>query len=308
MVSFHSGFIEHHRNIQDYLRSLHLLRSNLDVQIWDKQRLSGSLIVRDGVAVGASCGNLQGNGALLTLGSLRRASLHAVAAENKVSANVDLSFSQLDSLLKNPALPELQGRRLSGNVMECGEDQLDLDRAVSLIYQLQRQFAAKKLIGLIVANRFCYPAWLWYSRLLTNSESLRKALHEALMWGNHDREILEEADKVSSCLGARQGLVKRCFFCWAPLEREESVCCHCGGLQGPGGLVDTAVVRSNLISNTLLRYEEQLAEYPSNVKVLYVLALGYLTLDDKSSCRKCLQGALQLMPKERMLLQLSKMV
>jgi len=314
MARFQSGFIEHNINIFDYLRSVQLLRSNLDVQVWDNKATSGMLSVRNGTVVSASCGRLTGNGALLTLGRLRRASLYAVTAGGRVAPNVNLSGIQLETLLKNPELPLLEAHSREGRRNVGRDDGRSLEEmlahALDFIYQVERQKAADLLIQILRKNRFFYPAWLWYSRLLNRRESICKALEEAVCWGNDDQEITLEGVGVEIRLRSLPDSVKRCFFCWAPVASDTLRCCNCGGLRqtDTDGVASGEVLKALAVQKSLARYEAQLVRNPLNVKILYVLSLGYLSLGELENCRSCINKGLRLMPDEKLLRQVARLL
>jgi len=314
MARFQSGFIEHHINIFDYLRSVQLLRSNLDVQVWDNKATSGMLYVRNGTVVSASCGRLSGNGALLTLGRLRRASVYAVTAGDRPEPNVSLSGVQIEALLKNPDLPLLQahsgeGRRRAGSDDTRGLEEM-LAHALDFIFQVERQKAAAQLIQILRENRFFYPAWLWYSRLLHRRQSICKALDEAVSWGNNDQEIALEAVGVEVRLRSLPDSVTRCFFCWAPVAATTPRCGNCGALRSTeaGGSDSGEILKALAVQKSLARYEAQLVRNPLNVKILYVLSLGYLSLGEQENCRSCVEKGLRLLPDEKLLRQVARLL
>ncbi len=280
---------EAERNVLVYLKSRQNPTDNLNVEVKGKGR-SGVLKIRKGRVIAASSGVLSGNGAILVLSAIKDGEIQSTEGEDGVEADVSISLLQTERILS----------RLKNAVRTDAvftEDE-KLEEAVSLFYQFRRKEAGSKLIEILRANRFYYPAWLWHSRLMTREDYIGKALGEAKRWGNSDREIKRESEKVTPLLIGSEKPVKRCFFCWAPVPMGKSACVYCNGQLRVSMDKTTGKVRRELLEGALARYERELKNDPGNIRIMYCQCLGFYSLGDLDRARGLIKDALKISPRE----------
>ncbi|WP_300673717.1 response regulator [Desulfoluna sp.] len=85
------------------------------------------------------------------------------------------------------------------------------------------------LIGILNKNRTLHRAWLWYSRTLGSMKGIESAIERAIRLAPDDDEIGEEKvrfDRAKRTVNDTR--VKRCPFCWAPLNLNARQCSACG--------------------------------------------------------------------------------
>lgn len=302
MTDSHIGSTETPRNILEYLKALRLLPGDLDVEVKSAER-AGILHVRQGQVIGAECGKLKGNGALLTLAAIGLGTVHGVRSEVAVEKNVSVTVSQIERFFAK--LPSLPGDGF------CNEEQT-LHLAIRLFLQFRRKEAGVKLVEVLRSNRFYYPAWVWHSRLMTREESIKKALNEANKWGNCDQTVKSEVKKIESQLTGSADTVKRCIFCWSLIRAGEVRCGNCGGFQvipkngttagHAGGHV------TGELQKTLSLYEKELETNPQNLRIVYCLCLGYYSLGKIDQARELISRALKISPKEPLFVRASALL
>lgn len=283
------------RNVLEYLNSLQLLVSDLDIYIQGPLR-SGRLYVRQGKVIGATCSMLRGNGALLSLSAQGEVIVESVKSTELVDKNVSLTLSQVAELVtKVASISSLDNRPRD-------EEQL-LQEAISLFFQFRRKEAGAILIEILRANRFFYPAWLWQSRLMTRVEYIQKALNEAKKWGNSDTAVLNEESKILTQLPDQDGSFRRCLYCWAPVVKGDSRCSHCRGYLTMVDIDPAVKPAGNKLRQSLSLYEEEWAQHDNNSRIAYCLGLGYRSLGEIGLATEFLQHALELAPKEPLFLR-----
>lgn len=288
MTDSHIGFNESQRNILDYLKSLRLHEDNLDVQVQGVRKF-GLLQVRQGHIVAAKCGNLQGNGALLTLAAINGGEFHGIKSQVPVDKNVSVTAAQVERFFVNqPAIP-LES--------SCDEERT-LQDAIELFFQFRRKEAGAKLVEVLRSNRFYYPAWLWHSRLLTREDYIQKALNEAQKWGNADPLIKKEIQKIVPQFSGSSATVRRCIFCWSLVKTGQDCCDYCRGVQRISKIVKNEKPSTGEMQKTLSLYEEQMHRYPQNSRIAYCLCLGFSSLGDMDRAREYISKALKISPKE----------
>ena len=91
MTESHTGPGETYASMLDYLKSLKLLQSNLDLKI-KNNGCHGELQIRGGEIVTGKCGELMGNGAVLTLAGLGSAEISSLANEDSPKKKRFFSF------------------------------------------------------------------------------------------------------------------------------------------------------------------------------------------------------------------------
>lgn len=280
------------RNIIEYLKNLQSSPTDLDVEVKGARR-SGVLQVRKGRVVAAQCGELRGNGALFTLAALGEAGIQENSPEQQVEQNVSISFKQIARFFAKTS-------NLSKGGVRC-EEQQTLQDAIRLLFRFRRKEANAKLVEVLRSNRFHYPAWLWYSRLMNREEYINKALHEAGIWGNADTSIDAEKNRIEPRMTGTTAKVKRCIYCWSPIGEGKDRCENCHGLQLLPKIDDQAEGASEELQQALSRYETELSGDPENLRIAYCLCLGYCSLGDMDRARDFLEKAQNISPREPIL-------
>jgi len=296
MNESHEDFKERGGDILEYLSSLRLLSSDLDVEV-NTARYSGVLQVRSGEVIAARQGNISGNGALFTLLTQKEGEFKSVTSVEAVTSNVTVSHEQM--VLVCSKIPPKAGQGVVGD-----EDAL-LDEVIHLILQFHKKEAVTKLVELLRSNRFYYPAWLWHSRLMNQVGYLAKAINEMRKWGGHDPLVKAELAKIEPHINQEQQTVKRCIFCWAIVATGQEQCETCKCLLSisakkeiPGG--------NKELEASLKRYEDELNNHPENSRIAYCLCLGQFSLGQKKQAQEYLNKALRISPNEQLFLKTSK--
>ncbi len=282
------------RKILDYLKSLRCMPGAVQVQVRG-ERQTGSIQVRQGQVFAAECGSLLGNGAFLTLVAMENGEILTGELIKPYEPNVSVTVAQVEKFFA-----KLPGRTQTDG--QCDEERTYRE-AIDLFYQFRRREAAAKLVEVLRSNRFYYPAWLWYSRLMTREDHIKKALNEAGKWGNADPEIRREVQKiVQQCTGSAE-TVPRCIFCWSLVGSGKERCTHCGGLQRVATSVGSGASVTEALHQALSRYAEAMRKNPRNSRIAYCLCLGFCSLGQIDHARICINVALKNSPREPLFVQ-----
>jgi len=260
--------------------------STLSIDWGDRQ---GLLHLRDGTIVAAEAEPLSGNGAALEIVRWQGGSLTEIDAEPVIKKNVTLSLEEIENLFERYSI--------EASPVSSFDDLATLDQAVLLIHQFRYAEAGTLLAELLKHNRFNYLGWLWYSRLLKNLESIKKALAEAQKWGDHDPTVWLEVKKTGLGLANSDGgEIKRCFYCWTPLNVNEQRCSYCRALQAIGKKSPAADLKKSELINGINRYISAFKEERENGKTGYALALGFFNLAQYEKAYKYLKYITSLSP------------
>jgi twitching motility two-component system response regulator PilG len=140
--------------------------------------------------------------------------------------------------------------------------------------------------------------WLWYSRILGNMRSIEKSLGNAAKLSPKDPEVMEEINKFH--LAKRnigEGRVRRCPFCWVPIEKKAVYCEYCGAYlviksrffsspQGPN---------ENILAEAVERYTKVIGR-EKNVTVHFYLSMAHLNLGHWEEALSRLHKTVELAP------------
>lgn len=290
-------FRESGRDILEYLSSLRLLSSDLDVTI-KAEEYSGCINVRAGKVVAAKVGDISGNGGLFTLVTQKYGEITSKKSTEAVAENVTVSHEQMEHICKKvPSVSSVKN--------DVDESRLLAD-AIHLFLQFRRKEAGARLVDILRRNRFYYPAWLWHSRLMNRAEYLLKAVAEMKKWGGHDPLVAAEIAKISPQLSGKTGPIKRCIFCWAIVETGQEYCRTCNCYLSISAKKSEIQPGNATLETSVKLYEEEFGRDPENSRIAYCLCLGMFSLGKLQVAQDYLEKALHISPKEQLFLRTAK--
>ncbi len=269
------------------LEDLSASKANADIVLTSQQRC-GVIQLRKGIIVAAHSDFLRGNGALLSLASVANPNITVRDNTSPLAKTISFSGDDVKKLV-----PQDSEKTISQFTEE--QEQQILEEAKTLFFQFQRKLAAKKLVSLLRSNRFCYPAWLWQSRIFTRPDYISKALDEACRWGSHDQRIWQEARKIRPQLNTNKDAVRRCSFCYSILQKQPH-CPHCKAF-----LCITNKMPSPKLKKETLRHSQPFLakayqQKPNNAYAAYVLAICHFNLEEYRQAHYFLQLAARTAP------------
>ena len=297
MNESHDEYMETGRDILEYLSSLRLLSSDLDVDV-KTARYNGRIQVRGGEVVAASQGDISGNGALFTLLTQKVGEFLPVKSAEPVIKNVTVYHEQMVHICSK--VPPVAGKGVVADEAEL------LDEAIHLILRFRKKEAVAKLVELLRSNRFYYPAWLWHSRLMHQVGYLGKAINEMKKWGGHAPEVKAELAKIEPHLKEGLQTVKRCIFCWAVVATGQQQCRSCNCLLSISAQKEISSGDNKELEASLQRYEDELRSDPDNSRIAYCLCLGKFSIDLREQALDYLTTALRISPNEELFLKTFK--
>ena len=249
----------------------------------------GFFHLRNGAIVAAEAGDLTGNGAALTMARWQSAEVTELESDPVIKKNVYLSIDEIQGIFRDLQIDQL---------LPSGYDeQIELEQAILMIHQFRYREAGALLSKILKYNRFNYFAWIWYSRLLGNLDSIRKAVDEAQKWGDHEPDVYRELKKIGIGMAdLPEGKVKRCLFCWTPLSPKATKCSYCNSLQSICKQVPGRGIRSADLKEAINLYIGGLKQDRQNGHTGYTLAVGLFNLGMKSKALQYLDYILKRHP------------
>ena len=169
-----------------------------------------------------------------------------------------------------------------------------LDQAISLVQSNQYKKAHAFFSDFLKSNPESSEAWLWYSRCLGNLKGISAALVKSGKAGPATPQLKEDIQKLKQAgRHIKSGRIRRCPFCWAPMDRFASRCHYClAGLDMPSALKhdETKKVRTEVLIDAVVRYSGFLVT-EMNVKTVYYLCLAHCNLNQAEEALAILEAA-----------------
>ena len=131
------------------------------------------------------------------------------------------------------------------------------------------------------ANRKNHIGWLWFSRIIVSMKSVETALRNAAKLAPRDYEVVEEVKKFNL---ARKQIktpqIKRCPFCWTPMDPRTIQCVFCKGFITVHSKVFTSQRDANpgIMEKAIERYVRILGN-EKNINAYYYLSLAHLNME-----------------------------
>jgi len=157
---------------------------------------------------------------------------------------------------------------------ESGEDLLAA--AIEKAEKQQYKEAHTELVQYLKKNRNNAVAWIWYSRIQGNVEIMKKALKMAANLDPNSALVKEENEKFTSVYGQlTDDVVRKCYFCWAPLNKNTTTCRYCRGhlIISRETLAQSGTALPSCLETARERYTRILNKYPRSLASLYCLGL-----------------------------------
>ena len=259
----------------------------LKVQVQD---MCGTVYVHRGVVFDAEVDAMNGEEAAILILGWDNATIRV---ENNGESRTKNIKSSLTRLL-------LDALRRKDEAAVANASQNELKGAIALVEGHHFKEAHRRLAAYLKAHPEDSNAWLWYSRCLGDVETIGAALKKGLKVADDDRLIKEEIKKIERT-NRRYGSItnmRRCPFCWSPLERKAKRCHYCCGrlvITEALSHDDLNALDSNSFIDSVTRYTNVIAR-ETNVNAYYFLSLANCNLKKTEEALDLLNEALRNYP------------
>lgn len=132
---------------------------------------------------------------------------------------------------------------------------------------------------------------------------MKKALKMAMTIAPQDEDILEEQKKFTTVSPfITDTLARKCYFCWAPLNKNENICHYCHGRLtiNEETLASTAKIKTSFLHQAQQRYHRILNKWPRNLIATYCLALIHFNTDDYQEALGFLDKTAKMAPSKEL--------
>lgn len=147
-----------------------------------------------------------------------------------------------------------------------------------------------------------HRGWLWYSRLTIQVKSIESALRNAAKLVPADPEVLEEVKKLKLArerLGEDQQ-VRRCPFCWFPMEIKSVQCPFCRShlFIHPNFFSALGDADSEVLKRAVERYMRVISR-EKNINAHYFLSMAHLNLEHWEEALNLFHKTVNLAPDKK---------
>ncbi len=271
----------------------------LKVQFQDK---SGTLYVHRGVVLDAEVDTLNGEEAAIIILSWENATIRL---ENNCNRQTKKIKSSLTRLI-------LEAYKRKDDSASANKSQNEFKKAIALVEGHHFQEAHRQITAYLKAHPKDGNAWLWYSRCLGDVKKISLALKKGLKFADDDRPFKEELKKIERT-NRRYGKItnmRRCPFCWSPLELKAKTCHYCCGrlvITDALNHDDLDALDSNSFIDSVTRYTNVIAR-ETNVNAYYFLSLANCNLNKTEEALDLLNEASRNYPDNEFIEQQFKIV
>jgi CheY-like chemotaxis protein len=277
----------------------------------DEKGRKGYFYLMDGRLYDAKCGDLQGEAAAIQLIGREKVAfkLQKLPAE-EVKADIHLSLKALiakSAGLKKPG-PRVTKEVKSEAVPEATVPEMLL-QAIDSAGTGDSKSAQRVLAKILRNNPKNSQAWLWLARTAENFTIINAALNNAAAISPNDAEIAGEFHKLTSAVnfGCAEGkTLDHCFFCWAPVIKEQTPC-HCcnAALDIPEDFFQSMFFGSpkepdpRIIGESLQRLTVATQADPQNATAHFFLAMAHINLNHWEDAFQSLKMADSIAPEDK---------
>jgi twitching motility two-component system response regulator PilG len=232
----------------------------------------GFLYLEQGVVLNAETGKLSGEEAAIQILGWENAQIKMIddCPEKKKEIRSSLTRLILDAFRRKDE-SNYTGYAANGLV-----------QAIHLIEGGHYKKGSALLRTYLKSNPNSSKAWLWFSRCLGSMNAISTALDNCSKLTPKSLHIREERFKLHKARQHVKGSqIRRCPFCWTPLDRNERQCYYClSKLSIEAALKSNTLgeVNSKHLISAVTRYTD-VAAREDNLKAVYYLSLANCNLD-----------------------------
>jgi twitching motility two-component system response regulator PilG len=262
-----SGF-----TVSRLLQAIELKKKNCTLELRANGK-RGRLYIQNGAIIHAITDVLRGEEAAIAILGWENAQIKLVHTNKKIKRIIQSSLTQLIINASQNKKGELKEVKASSN---------SLQNAIHLVEGNHFKAAHAELSAYLKTYPNDSIAWLWYSRCMGNQKAIFETLDKCIRLVPGSPKIIEEIQKLElSYQHVRTNRIRRCPFCWSPLDADALQCYYCkSGLN-----ISTALkaytqqqANSKFLISSVTRYMDVFAR-ENNAKAIFLLSLANCNLN-----------------------------
>lgn len=251
---------------------------------------NGILDIDNGELIHAETNNNTGDSAAIEIINWENIQIELLPLRNSTKS---IKNSLINLLLKASKIKDEQKVQLEKNKGYL------LNSAIDKAEKLQFKEAHSDIVNFLKNNQTSTIGWIWYARIQGNVDRIEKALERAMHIDPKNPSVQEEKHQFTTVQPTfSDKIVKKCFFCWAPLNKEVTTCnfCHSHLTISTETLTRSGKADTVYLEKARERYLRILNKYPRNLVSLYCLGLIDMNILNFQDALSYLDKAAKLAP------------
>lgn len=285
-----SGYVDGF-TVSSFVQILELEEKTCTLTVRCKGR-SGAMYFNKGVMLNAQTGDLEGE----------QAAYHMLAwddAQLKLENKCHTKEKVIRSSLTRMILEASKRKDESGFKPGQGDE---LKYGIQLVKGHHFRDAHHQLVTYLKKNPKNSEAWLWYSRCLGSMDMIVAALKKGATYVPSPN-IAEELNRVEIARPyIKNADIRRCPFCWSPLNRDDDGCHYCRASLSISKALsqNSEQADSQLLIEAVTSYTDVVAK-ENNIKASFCLCLANCNLNKVKEALELLNEAARANPDSKFL-------
>lgn len=267
-----SGYISGF-TVGSFLQAIEQKKKNCTLELRANGK-KGRLYIQKGAVINALTDVLRGQEAAIAILGWKNAQIKLVPTKRKIRRDIRSSLTQL--------LLNASQRHQKDELTEAKTTTNHLKHAIHLAEGNRFKEAHAELSAYLKTWPNDSIAWFWYSRCLGNLKAISEALAKCRRLTPDNLQIFEEVQKLKlSCQHVRTKRIRRCPFCWSPLDTDAVQCHYCNsGLNITTALKQSTQQQasSKFLIDAVRRYTDVITR-ENNAKAIFMLSLTNCNLN-----------------------------
>ena len=286
-----TGFM-HGFTLPNFLQYVEMEEKTCTLRIISQGK-SSYLYFQKGVLINAELNGFKGQEAVIKILHLEDVEIEVQDVDPECKRAIHCSLSAL----------LLESARLKDEKNSAPDEEKDLAQAIQAAESLCFQEAVTLLAKFLKTYPKNHQGWLWYSRCAGRLKTIEVALNNASQIAPDNPEVREEIKKLQHAKkSVGEGRIRRCPFCWTPLDRK-AFQCH---FYRAHLLISNEPVRPSMrdinkkiLTEAITRFTNVRA-IGENVYALYYLGIAHYNLNHYEEALDLLNKAVKLVPQKKL--------
>ncbi|MDM8523344.1 response regulator [Desulfococcaceae bacterium HSG8] len=283
------GFI-HGFTLANFLQTVEVEQKSITLRIKSKSRV-GYLHLQDGELTDAEADDLRGENAAIEILCWDDAHIEILGIHDR-DRSIDTSLMQI----------LLRASKIKDEKSESARPYDDeLEEAIRLAEGHHFKEAQGMMASYLKKDPQSHRGWLWCSRIVVSMKSIEAFLGKASKLSPKDTDIIDEIKKVESAkkrIKAEQ--VRRCPFCWSPIEMKSVQCHSCKAhlLIHNNFFAATRNADREILKKAIERYTRVIGR-ERNINAHYYLSIAHLNLEHWEETLNLFHKTVKLAPEKK---------
>ena len=285
-----TGFM-HGFTLPNFLQYVEMEEKTCTLRITSKGK-RGYLYFQKGELINAELNGIEGEEAVIKILHLEDTEIEVQDASPQCKHKINSSLSAI----------LLEAARIKDEKDSAPDEEKDLAQAIQAVEAHRFQEAVTLLAKFLKTYPKNYQGWLWYSRCAGSLKTIEAALNHSLQIAPYSPKVREEIKKLQHAKKiVGEGRVRRCPFCWSPLDPKAFQCHFCKAhlfISKEPVKPYMQEINKKILAEAIIRFTNVRA-IEENVYALYYLGIAHYNLNQFDETLDLLNEAVKLDPEKK---------